>query len=62
MIYKMLGTCQKQLVKIGKKCNKEKQDLREEIEGRKAAKLLPSLKTEQLQKQVTGSKGKKKKC
>jgi len=50
IICKMLGTCLEAAYQDRKNKNKRKQDIKEEIEGRKAAELISSLKIQQLQK------------
>lgn len=61
IICKMLGTCLEAACQDRKNLNREKQDLRGEIRGRKAAELLLSLKIERLQKQLQEQKEKKQK-
>lgn len=56
---KMLGTCLEAACQYRKNHNRERQDLREEVEGRKAAELLLSLQIEQPQKQLQEKKEKK---
>lgn len=55
----MLGNCLEAACQNRKNHNGERQDLRKEIEGRKAAELLLSLKIEQPQKQLQEKKEKK---
>lgn len=57
----MLGTCLEAACQNRKNHNRERQNLREEIEGRKAAELLLSLQIEQPQKQLQEKKKEKKK-